>query len=90
MVSDVNKLLEGVCTVAFQFEDDSVITSRTTLNPKILEDMGLSDIDGLVDLDVRRPIPGYLFEYYVGLQEGDSVKLNPLQELLNIGGKVSW
>ncbi len=83
-------LMNEICVIAFQFDDGSVVTSRTTLNPQILQEQGLQDLDGLVDLDERKIIPEYMFAYYVGVEHEGSLELSPIQEPFNQGGKVSW
>ena len=90
MKEEVKALFDGICTIAFQFPDGSVVTSHVTTNPEILEDLGLQDLDGLVDLDERKIIPDYMFDYVAGIATDEDITLSSIQELFNQGGKVSW
>ena len=84
MKEEVKALFDGICTIAFQFPDGSVVTSHVTTNPEILEDRGLQD------LDERKIIPDYMFDYVAGIATDEDITLSSIQELFNQGGKVSW
>ncbi|MEG2262754.1 MAG: hypothetical protein RSC43_00320 [Clostridia bacterium] len=86
----INKLFKGICTLVFVFDDGSTVKSTATLNKGILAQYGVSELDGVIDLDLRKPIPVYMFDHIESIVEGTSVELSPIDAMFNLGGKVSW
>ena len=91
MTDDLARLFAGECIAVFEFEDGSLIVSKVTLNQEILKKNNVDHLDGLVDLDLKKVIPKYMFEYFIGFEDLNFLdKLNPIHKFFNLGGKVSW
>lgn len=88
---DIKGLFEGVCTLTFEYEDGSRVTSLTSLNPEILVQYGVASLDGIVDLEIRRPIPQEVLGRTVRMEprvtEG---QVSALDKLVGQGGKTGW
>ena len=86
----IRALFEGTCVLTFAFPDGSLVESVATLNQDTLEMHGLGQLDGIIDLQERRPIPEYMFEMLTGIRKGDEKHLSRLDQFFEIGGKIGW
>lgn len=88
--SDLQYLFEGHCVLSFIFPDESIIESVSTLNQDTLEMYGLGSMDGLYDLEERRPIPDRMIPWLRSIRPGKTKVLTPLDSFFEIGGKLGW
>ncbi len=90
MSAEIDTLFSGLCTLVFQYPDGSQVKCTSSLNASILEQRGLTAIDGIVDFETHKIIPTDMFIYLAEVSTDSSIKLSELDEFLSAGVKSLW
>lgn len=89
--NDITLLQKGYCVLTITYRDGSEVQCITTLNPGLLQRLGLGHIDGFVDITVRKEIPAeLLINNDVSIKEGTTLTLSELDKLFMKGIKEGW
>ena len=86
----MTELFSRICKVLFTFEDGSTLLCVTTLNPDILSEKGLADVNGIIDLSSGKIMPEDLFDYPFEILADNDDPRSDLDKFFDIGGKVHW
>ena len=89
---NVDKLYDGYCVISFKYADGSEVQCVSTLNLNLLESLGLSDIDGIIDLITYKIIPDNMFLDIddIVIKEGKEISLTSLDNLFQMSIKRRW
>ena len=90
--NDIDMLYNGYCIISFKYEDSSEVQCVSTLNLEILKNLGLSHIDGFIDLLTYKLIPDDMFLNIsnISIKEGKETTLGNLDSFFQMQIKRRW
>lgn len=86
----IETLFKELLDLIFTLPDGSELLCQTTLCPELLSAQGFSDVDAIIDFLSKREIPIEMFDYDFAFEPAGTHKLNELDSIFQIGGKLSW